>query len=92
MSERYLARSASDKTDDWPHWFVADQRQGGLNVTVKLLPQISGYLPLLPKDLAVMLAKAANAEFKKDERMNVAFVFRITDNDEEVMEKEVSQE
>ena len=37
MSDRYYARSASDKTDDWPFWFVADKQQGGLNVTNKLL-------------------------------------------------------
>lgn len=30
---RYYARSASDNTDDWPFWFVADEQRGGLNVT-----------------------------------------------------------
>lgn len=30
---RFYARSASDKTDDWPFWFVADEKHGGLNVT-----------------------------------------------------------
>lgn len=33
---RYYARSASDKTDDWPFWFVADDSQGGLNVTAEV--------------------------------------------------------
>ena len=30
---RFYIRSASDKTDDWPFWFVADEMQSGLNVT-----------------------------------------------------------
>jgi hypothetical protein len=34
---RYFARSASDKTDDWPWWFVADRQKGDLNVTAELL-------------------------------------------------------
>lgn len=34
---RYFARSASDKTDDWPFWFVADRDMGGLNVTAELI-------------------------------------------------------
>ena len=36
MSNRYYARSASDKTDDWPLWFVAYKTLGGLNVTDKV--------------------------------------------------------
>jgi len=44
-SPRYYARSASDNTDDWPFWFIADREQGGLNVMVDLLPQFKGYMP-----------------------------------------------
>jgi hypothetical protein len=33
MTPRYYARSASDRTDEWPWWFVADKQRGGLNVT-----------------------------------------------------------
>ena len=33
MTPRYYARSASDHTDDWPWWFVADNQLGGRNVT-----------------------------------------------------------
>ena len=33
---RYYARSASDNTDDWPFWFVADDPGGGINVTAEL--------------------------------------------------------
>lgn len=37
---RYYARSASDTTDDWPFWFVADYFQGGLNVVGPLMDQL----------------------------------------------------
>lgn len=33
---RFYIRSASDRTDDWPFWFVADSYAGGLNVTQEL--------------------------------------------------------
>ena len=59
---RYYARSASDNTDDWPFWFVADIKQGGLNVTVTLEPKIKGKLPFLPPWDAVKLAMKANRE------------------------------
>ena len=39
MKPRYYARSASDRTDDWPFWFVADAQKGGLNVTAELVRQ-----------------------------------------------------
>ena len=39
MTRRYYARSASDRTDDWPFWFVADAQRGGLNVTADLMRQ-----------------------------------------------------
>lgn len=35
MEPRYFARSASDKSEDWPAWFVADRSKGGLNVTYR---------------------------------------------------------
>lgn len=57
---RYIARSASDKTDDWPYWFVADTTRDGLNVTVQLLPEMRGYMPFLPKQAAIDLADLAN--------------------------------
>ncbi len=49
---RYFARSASDNTDDWPYWYVADRERGNLNVTVELVPELSGYQPFLPRDVA----------------------------------------
>lgn len=33
---RFYIRSASDRTDDWPLWFVADSYASGLNVTQEL--------------------------------------------------------
>lgn len=63
---RYFARSASDKTDDWPFWFVADKQQGGLNVTNNLLKDaypetnFKGKV-LLTRTEAIELAKIANS-------------------------------
>lgn len=62
MTKRYFARSASDKTDDWPFWYVADREKGNLNVTVKLEPLLEGALPFTSKEYAIRLAKRANEE------------------------------
>lgn len=35
--DRYYASSASDRTDDWPFWFVADRNVGGINRTAELM-------------------------------------------------------
>ena len=40
MADRYFARSGSDRTDDWPFWFVADKLRGGLNVTAEMAPRV----------------------------------------------------
>lgn len=63
---RYYARSASDKTDDWPFWFVADSQRGGLNVTGKIsdaleLPRKPGAVLGEPWEMA-KLAMRANRE------------------------------
>lgn len=42
---RYFARSASDKTDDWPFWYVADDERAGANVTKQLLEERDGDQP-----------------------------------------------
>ncbi len=60
MADRYYARSASNRTDDWPYWYVADRERGNLNVTVELRPEMLGYLPFLPRDMAEKLAANAN--------------------------------
>lgn len=54
----FTARSASDKTDEWPFWFVADRN--GVNRTVELYPKLTGYLPFVPKSLAHEIADNAN--------------------------------
>jgi hypothetical protein len=41
MTDRYFARSASDKTDDWPWWFIADKNRGGLNVTSEVFTMLN---------------------------------------------------
>lgn len=65
MSDRFFARSASDRTDDWLFWFVADRNRGGLNVTADLVRQHingdHGGQTLTTKECAVRLAGIANA-------------------------------
>lgn len=64
MNTRYEARSASDKTDDWPYWMVWDT-QAGVNVTIRVLekmaPSISvkGY-GLYSREVALVIADEAN--------------------------------
>ncbi len=57
------ARSASDRTDDWPFWYVADER--GLNITQQLtgLPRFAGAFSLQPfllRHQAEALAQSVN--------------------------------
>jgi hypothetical protein len=64
--DRYFARSSNDETDDWPFWFVADRKKGGLNVTAEVadaleLPRTPGAV-LARKEVAVSLAERANNE------------------------------
>lgn len=54
----FTARSASDRTDDWPFWFVADKT--GLNITVNAEPRLRGRLPFVPRDMAERIAGALN--------------------------------
>ena len=62
---RYYARSASDRTDDWPFWFVADSSKGNVNVTADIIrqhirPNRKGRV-FVPRVLAQDLADMANA-------------------------------
>ena len=67
MKPRYYARSAFDRTDDWPYWFVADAQKGGLNVTAKLVRQHLNMNPvgltLCRRAYAERLAIIANGGF-----------------------------
>ena len=65
-NDRYYARSASDRTDDWPFWFVADKTRGGLNVTCELIrdhidPKHTGGVFTL-RNAATVLANMANGK------------------------------
>ena len=64
MGERYFARSASDNTDNWPFWFVADRKRGDVNVTGEVCDMLGvqrapGQTLVNPK-AALILARAAN--------------------------------
>ena len=59
-TNRFYARSASDKADDWPFWFIADREQGGLNVTVRHVPALRGRMPFLSGQIAEAIAEALN--------------------------------
>lgn len=61
---RYFARSASDRTEDWPFWFVADSKKGGLNVTASLFERLTGERAhgavFAPRGEAELIAAHAN--------------------------------
>ena len=61
---RYVARSASDHTDDWPFWFVKDTRSGGVNVTGQLFERLAGEPShgrvFMTREGAIKLAALAN--------------------------------
>ena len=65
MTPRYYARSASDRTDDWPWWFVADKNLGGRNVTSEVAtllnrPRKFRGPTLCYREYAELLAEEAN--------------------------------
>lgn len=61
MTDRYQAKSASDRTDDWPFWYVADTHRGSLNVTNQLVELTPGAV-FTSKEIAEMVCKIANRE------------------------------
>lgn len=66
MVDRFFARSASDNTDEWPFWFVADRNRGALNVTAEVWDAMfpksrAPGVTLVCPDLAKALASEANA-------------------------------
>lgn len=61
----YRARSASDRTDDWPFWYITDDHPANRNATPKAWQTVTGkdWPPkhqFLPREEAVLLADAAN--------------------------------
>lgn len=64
----YIARSASDKTTDWPFWMVMGP--DNINQTCRLVAQYTGndvshLLPFVGKEFALELAEWANNGFIK---------------------------
>lgn len=58
MDEEFIFRSASDKTDDWPFWYLTEKSTGNLNVTMKYLG-----CTFVPKEFA----QEANEYLKRKE-------------------------
>lgn len=63
--ERYYARSACRRTDDWPFWFVADRERGGVNTTAEIMGELCMMWPpgavFAIKQDALIIAAIANA-------------------------------
>ena len=78
---RYVARSASNHTDAWAYWYVADSSNGNLNVIVGLLPQMSGYMPFLSRRGAERVAASANEQ--RGQRGGSSFSLRTARQDGE---------
>lgn len=61
---KWRARSASDKTDDWPFWYVTDDQPENRNKTIDAIERRDGVrpakLPFLLRDDAVELADFMN--------------------------------
>ena len=64
----YIARSTSDKTEDWPFWYVA-----GPDGNQNYLTDLGGWREyrigptFVSKFMAIALAKEWNGELKEDE-------------------------
>lgn len=66
----WRARSASDKQDDWPFWYVTRDKPNDYNETCFACEMIIGKkltgLPFISKELAIALAERMNnAESKQ---------------------------
>lgn len=76
--ERYVARSASDKTDEWPFWFIADRHQGNRNVFAPLMEKAFGVpwttMPFGPRDFVQKIAALANEMENRETSANVSRV------------------
>lgn len=64
MTIKWRARSASDKTDDWPFWYVTDDQPTDINKTPDAWKTLTGKdwrgLPFLPKDGALLMVNYLN--------------------------------
>jgi hypothetical protein len=66
MGDKWRARPASDRTDDWSFWYVTDDQPPDRNKTHEALAAIfgesplRGALPFLPRESAEILAAKMN--------------------------------
>lgn len=63
---KVIARSASDRTDEWPYWFVADADHPGINITSRIASAL-GYdwrlgAVLADRETAEKIAREWNGE------------------------------
>jgi hypothetical protein len=61
----WRARSASDKTDDWPFWYVTDDNPKDYNQLHKAVKMATGqgfppFLPFLPRAYCEALVEKLN--------------------------------
>lgn len=61
-----VARSASDRTDDWPFWFIADWT--GVSVTIKFFPELRGRMPFVSRSTAESAAEHINDALARREK------------------------
>lgn len=66
MTAVYRARSASDRADDWPLWYVTDDQPADRNKTADAIEAVTGVrpvgLPFLSRSVAEALARRMNGE------------------------------
>lgn len=71
MSIVWRARSASDQTDDWPFWYVTNDRSPNSNKTLDAIERLAGRrpvgLPFLSQTLACRIAAMMNERAKEGE-------------------------
>jgi hypothetical protein len=69
MTTQWRARSASDKTDDWPFWYVTKDTPRDYNNTKEAIEHISvrvfTSLPFVSKETALQIAGIMNEGRKK---------------------------
>ena len=59
----WRARSASDRSDDWPFWYVTDDMPPDMNKTVDAIEAIMGIRVVgmfVSRDVAIALASLMN--------------------------------
>lgn len=64
MSVVWRARSASDQTDDWPFWYVTNDRPPNSNKTLDAIERLAGRrpvgLPFVSRTVASRMAEMMN--------------------------------